>query len=96
MSQELGGGGSIPIGNSKPIEIPQDEAPQNQLQQDQKIQLLTSENGFIESFKVLSRALDNIPGYLDAKISSQFSIVDNKIELIGFGALKTSDLSEGT
>lgn len=98
MSQELGQGGTIPTGIGKSIEIPQSEAPQNQLQLDEKIKMIAdpTSGGQAASFKVLASNSDSVPGYLSDKINvDQFNITTQEITLIGFGALTTDNLPEG-
>jgi len=97
MSMELGNSGSIQIGLSPSIVIPSSEVPEQVLRTDEKIQLLQTNPSTGTTFTVMANSGDTVPGYLDTKIdTSQFSIVANRITLIGFDGLTTDDLTVGS
>jgi len=96
MSIQLGNSGSIPTGIGTSISIPTDNAPQNELRKDQKLQMLSTPSGTnVDTYKLMASSSDTTPGYLDAKIYSQFGIVSQQLRLINFGALTTDSLTEG-
>lgn len=96
MSTELGNGGSLPSGTSSPINIPTNEAPQPELKLDSNIQIFQEQSAIGDTYKLKANSFDPTPGYLDAKISTQFSISSYELYLVGFGSLSTTDLTEGT
>jgi len=96
MSTQLGNSGSIPVGLDPSISIPSSNAPQNQLRTDQKLQMLSTPSGAaVDTYKLLASSSDVTPGYLDSKIGTQFGVVAQKLNLIGFGALTTDNLTQG-
>jgi hypothetical protein len=97
MSISLGQGYSIPTTTSNSIVIPNQTAPEKQLQTDVKQQISAASSVVGDTYKLLAGSTDSTPGFLSAKITSgEFSIVLNKLKLAGFGDLTTNDLTENT
>lgn len=96
MSIQLGQSYAPPLGSGSQIVIPNETAPQNQLQLDQKQQIVQQGTFVGDTYKLLVSSLDATPGFLDSKIGSMFSIVGNKLTLTGFGSLTTTNLTEGS
>jgi len=97
MSVQLGQSYTPPLGNDSSIVIPASTAPQKQLQLDTKQQVASSSIVVGDTYKFLATALDSTPGFLSAKITTgEFSVVSNKLKLVGFGDLTTADLTEDT